>query len=87
MKTVFVKNPEDKESLKDLEKIQAAQAFPQRVGIGEVNYCAGGLSKREFFAAMALVGCGNSGMNVGLIVERAIYCADSLVKELAKEKK
>ena len=56
----------------------------ERVGLQQVNYL--GLTKREYFAAMALQGyCANNDMYAAQMVKAAVKCADLLIEELNNE--
>jgi hypothetical protein len=51
------------------------------------RFSSRGLTKREFFAAMALQGIASQGSSGGTpqnIGEQAVYCADKLLAALAK---
>ena len=50
------------------------------------NYISTGLTKREYFAAMALQGLLATGDYQAQIAKDAIYWADALIEELNKPK-
>lgn len=53
----------------------------------ELRSHVGGLTKREYFAAMALQGLCSQAIFVGSHTSRAVEMADALIAELSKEEK
>lgn len=77
------------------------KVFPEAAWLGEVGATAGGLSKREYFAAMAMQGIfSNSGMVKAIgqrckvedrepeefIADAAVLAADGLLQKLEEKK-
>ena len=65
--------------------------FPDKTDIAGFHQEWAGLSKRELFAAMAMMGfCSNTGLNnvaYQQISKFAVIHADTLIKELSGKKK
>jgi hypothetical protein len=58
-------------------------AFPQTVYNGESIICGTGLTKREYFAAMAFQGL-LANPNISCVSSDAVLYADKLIEELNK---
>lgn len=79
----------------DLKQIQSAlrelakQVFPLERELDDGRVQSGGLTKRELFAAMAmqglLHGVNHDDWSGTFIAEQAVFQADALIAELAKE--
>jgi hypothetical protein len=60
-------------------------AFPVFVNDDDYEIQCYGLSKREYFAAMAMQGLLASGMYMSLPARKSIEAADQLIKELNEQ--
>lgn len=75
-----------------MKTIAEEPIFPKTIQNGDDQYAwstTNGLTKREYFAAMAMQGIiskrdNDSGVYTKEIVERSVQCADALIEELNK---
>ena len=73
---------------KEAEKLGKESAIPE-VYTNEYDHITStnGLSKREFFAAMAMMGMTEGGTLVDVAAKEAVEYADALLEELCKTDK
>jgi len=64
-----------------------APAFPTSGFVDGKPITICGLTKRELFAALAMVAIIEPSMTPEMVAEDAVYTADALLAELAKEEK
>jgi hypothetical protein len=75
------------EQIKQIELLMKSQLMfhPMVTRVGQVEIASGGISKREWFAGLAMQGLINTGSyNTDIIAAGAVKCADALLKELEK---